>query len=204
MVQADFSDVSAVRSAVEAYQQSHEEKPIHLLVNNTGGPKPGALAEATTEQFVDTISQHLLVSHTLVQLLLPAMKAEQYGRIINVISTSVKQPIPNLGVSNTTRGAMASWAKTLAMEVAAFGITVNNILPGYIATGRLTSLTESIAARQGQTIEAVRHDMLATIPAGRFGEPMEAGYLAAFLASPMASYITGTSIALDGGRTTAL
>lgn len=104
-------------------------------MNNTGGPKPGAIVDATTEQFLDTMTQHLFVSHTLVQLLLPSMKIEQYGRIINVISTSVKQPIPNLGVSNTTRGAMASCAKTLATEIAPFGITVNNILPGYIATG---------------------------------------------------------------------
>lgn len=201
---ADFSDINAVQDTLQDYMAHHPDNPIHILVNNTGGPKPGAIVDATTEQFMDTITQHVLVSHTLVQVLLPAMKTEQYGRIINVISTSVKQPIPNLGVSNTTRGAMASWAKTLAMEVAYFGITVNNILPGYIATGRLASLTESIATRQEQTIESVQHAMLATIPAGRFGEPIEAGYLAAFLASPMASYITGTSIALDGGRTTAL
>jgi 3-oxoacyl-[acyl-carrier protein] reductase len=132
------------------------------------------------------------------------MKAAQFGRIINIISTSVKQPIPNLGVSNTTRGAVSSWAKTLSFEVAKFGITVNNILPGFMTTSRLSGLVQNIATTQQTTTEKVQSEMLATVPAVRFGSPDELANLAIFLASPLAGYINGTSIAVDGGRTTAL
>lgn len=201
---ADFGRFEDVEKALTTFLAKEQNPTIHILVNNTGGPAPGRIAEATSEQFAATFSQHILVSQMLVQQLLSGMKQAQYGRVINIISTSVKQPIPNLGVSNTIRGAMASWAKTLSMEVAADGITVNNILPGFIKTGRLDSLTTTTAKNQGKSAEEVATSMLQTIPAGRFGEPEELGNLATFLASPLAAYITGTSIAVDGGRTSAL
>jgi 3-oxoacyl-[acyl-carrier protein] reductase len=201
---ADFSKRDDVEHALRTFLDVQGNPPIHVLVNNTGGPPPGAILEASSSAFMDALSQHLLVNQLLVQMLVPAMKAERYGRIINIISTSVKQPIPNLGVSNTTRGAVNSWAKTLSFELAPFGITVNNLLPGYISTGRLESLASSIAQRGGKAVGEVEAEMLTTIPAGRFGAPSELGYIAAFLASPLAAYITGTSLAVDGGRTTAL
>lgn len=199
---ADFSDPSNVQSAVGAYCQSHA--PFHILINNTGGPPPGTIHEATSEAILAALSQHLLCNHYLVQLLLPAMQTAQFGRIINIISTSVKQPIPNLGVSNTTRGAVSSWAKTLSFEVAKFGITVNNILPGFITTARLDAVLDNTSQRQQISRDQVDEAMIATVPAGRFGSPEELANLAVFLASPLAGYINGTSIAVDGGRTTAL
>lgn len=200
---ADFSVPQTVHDAVHRFLESHGTG-FHILINNTGGPPPGAITEASADAFVQTFSQHLVCNQLLVQLLLPFMQHEQYGRIVNIISTSVKQPIANLGVSNTVRGAVASWAKTLSFEVAQFGITVNNILPGYITTGRLTSLVERNAERLSKAKNDVEAGMKAEIPAKRFGAPEEIAHLAAFLASPLASYITGTSIAVDGGRTTAL
>jgi len=201
---ADFSRYEDVEHALKAFLETQGQPTIHLLVNNTGGPPPGAIVEAQAEAFVQAFSQHLLVSQRLVQHLLPAMKREGYGRVINIVSTSVKQPIANLGVSNTIRGAVSSWAKTLSFEVASFGITVNNILPGYVKTGRLESLIASIAHNTGRSTSEIESEMIQTIPAGRFAEPSELASLAAFLASPLASYINGTSIAVDGGRTTAL
>jgi 3-oxoacyl-[acyl-carrier protein] reductase len=200
---ADFSHHEEVEHAVRDYL-AVSQKPIHILVNNTGGPAPGSVTEASGEDFVRAFVQHIVVNQTLTQLLLPQMKQEGYGRIINIVSTSVKQPIPNLGVSNTIRGAVASWAKTVSFEVARYGITINNILPGFIKTARLEALAHSIANAQHKEVHHVEQDMLQTIPAGRFGEASELGQLAAFLASPLAAYITGTSIAIDGGRTTAL
>ena len=147
---------------------------------------------------------HLFVSHQLMQAALPVMKKKGYGRFINVISTSVKIPIPGLGVSNTVRGAMASWSKTLSMEVGPFGITVNNILPGFIDTDRLGGLIQTLSEKQGISKEAVTKNMISTIPAGRFGKPEEIGSLAAFLASDSGAYINGVSIPVDGGKTGAL
>jgi 3-oxoacyl-[acyl-carrier protein] reductase len=201
---ADFSRTQDVEQALEAFLAKEGNPPIHILVNNTGGPTPGPIAAASAESFLAAFSQHILVSQMLVQRLLAGMKQEHYGRIINVISTSVKQPIPNLGVSNTTRGAMASWAKTLSFELAPDGITVNNILPGLTKTGRLDALAENMAKGQNKSIAEIETALLQTIPAGRFGEPHEIAHLAVFLASPLAAYITGTSIAIDGGRTSAL
>ncbi len=201
---ADFSRLHDVEQAVASFLDINNNTPIHIVVNNTGGPAPGQITDASVESFLDALSQHLLVSQMLMRQLLPCMRQEQYGRIINIISTSVKQPIPNLGVSNTTRAAMASWAKTLSFEVASDGITVNNILPGYIKTGRLDSLATNMAKGQNKSVQDVETAMIQTVPAGRFGEPKEIAHLATFLASPLAAYITGTSIAVDGGKTTAL
>lgn len=199
---ADFASPDSLRTGLASYL---EQYPVnHILINNTGGPAPGPIVDAQPEQFVDAFSRHLLCNHLLAQAVLPGMKEVQYGRIINVISTSVKQPLPNLGVSNTVRAAVAGWAKTLSREVAQFGITVNNLLPGATKTGRLEAIVERNAEKQAKSIEEVEKEMVHEIPAGRFGEPEELAYAAVFLASPFAAYITGVSIQVDGGRTGAL
>lgn len=195
---ADFQHTDQVKETATALAAAGT---IHILVNNTGGPAPGQIQHAAADQFLNAFQQHLINNQQLVQALLPGMKADGYGRIINVISTSVKMPIPNLGVSNTIRAATAGWAKTLSMEVAADGITVNNILPGFIKTGRLESLINSNAATQKISPEELAAQMEKQIPAQRFGETKEIAALAAFLASPAASYINGTSIPVDGGKT---
>ena len=174
---------------------------IHILVNNTGGPAAGPAHNATSEAFIAAFNQHLICNHIVSGLVLPAMKEAHYGRIINIISTSVKIPLKGLGVSNTIRGAVASWAKTMANELGIFGITVNNVLPGATATGRLSSIIENKAAKTGAEKDEVTKEMLTEIPAGRFGLPEEIASMVAFLASPAAAYVNGTSIPVDGGRT---
>jgi 3-oxoacyl-[acyl-carrier protein] reductase len=170
-------------------------------VNNTGGPPAGAIVEAKPEAFLAAFNQHLICNQMLASVVLDSMKKEGYGRIINVVSTSVKIPLKGLGVSNTIRGAVASWAKTWANETASFGITVNNVLPGATSTGRLSSIINNKASKANLSLDAVEEEMLAEIPAKRFGKPEEIAYLISFLASPAAAYITGTSIPVDGGRT---
>ena len=181
-----------------------EQHPVEIIINNTGGPAPGPITEAKIENFQSALNMHLFASHQIMQTALPHMKSIGYGRFINVISTSVRIPISGLGVSNTTRGAMASWAKTLSNEVAPFGITVNNILPGAVSTTRLDAIIESAATKKGISVDEAADAMRLTIPAGRFGRPEELGDLACFLASEKASYITGVSIPVDGGRTGSL
>lgn len=195
---ADASKPEQVRAAVE--RVIDPARPIHILVNNTGGPPPGPAIEGTLDQFRAAFEMHLVNNQILTQLLVPGMKAARFGRVINIISTSVKQPIPNLGVSNTIRAAVASWAKTLAAELGPFGITVNNVLPGYTQTERLTGLVKGRAAKSGQSEEAVEAEILATIPVGRFGQAHELGAAVAFLASPAASYVNGINLPVDGGR----
>ncbi|WP_162053955.1 SDR family oxidoreductase [Pontibacter pamirensis] len=196
---ADFSNPDEVYLQIKAYVQELDE--IHILVNNTGGPPGGLITEAKPEEFLKAFNMHLINNHQLVQAVVPLMKKAGYGRIINIISTSVKEPIPGLGVSNTTRGAVASWAKTMANELGQFGITVNNVLPGSTKTGRIWSLVESRAEKSGRSKEAVQEEMEAAIPARRFAEPEEVAAAAAFLATPAAAYINGISLAVDGGRT---
>ncbi len=198
----DFSNPEELRSAINQYAK--EKGPIHILVNNTGGPPGGPITEAKTEEFVQAFSNHLLCNHILVQALLPGMKNEKYGRVINIISTSVKIPLKGLGVSNTIRAAVANWSKTLANELGGFGITVNNVLPGATATGRLKSLVESKSQKTGKSIDDVEQEMLKEIPAGRFADPAEVANAVAFLASPAAAYINGVNIPVDGGRTASL
>lgn len=198
---ADTNHPDKLKTTVESYLKN---KTIHILVNNTGGPNAGEILNAKPEEFLQAMTNHLLCNHILAQAVVPKMKEANYGRIINVISTSVKQPIKGLGVSNTTRGAVASWAKTLANELGQFGITVNNILPGSTNTQRIVDLMENKAKRTGKTVEEVKKEMIAEIPMGRFGEPAEIAEVAAFLATPAASYINGVSIAVDGGRTSSL
>lgn len=174
---------------------------VHILINNTGGPAGGPIKDATTEAFAAAFQQHLICNHLLTQAVVPGMRDAGYGRIINIISTSVKAPIPGLGVSNTTRWAVASWAKTLAGELAPYGITVNNVLPGNTDTTRLRSLIGSVAQQRQVSEEAVTKERLAEIPMGRFGTAAEIAAMAAFLATPAAAYVTGTSTAVDGGKT---
>jgi 3-oxoacyl-[acyl-carrier protein] reductase len=177
------------------------ENTIHILVNNTGGPPPGQAIDAGPDAFIQAFSNHLICNQILVQALVPGMKKEHFGRIINIISTSVKAPIKGLGVSNTIRGAVANWAKTLSFELAPFGITVNNVLPGASMTGRLESIIKTKAEKSGRTYEEVKQEMIAEIPAGRISEPHEVAAAVAFLASPAAGYINGINIPVDGGRT---
>lgn len=194
----DFSNPDELRSGINDYVKNN--RPVHILLNNTGGPAPGAIFEAETSEFEQAFSKHIVCNQILVQALVPGMKSEKYGRIINIISSSVKQPIPGLGVSNTIRGAVASWAKTLAGELAPHGITVNNILPGYISTNRLKSLFESKAAKAGKSVQQIESENIDKIPANRLGNAEEIAYAVAFLASPFSAYITGVSLPVDGGR----
>ena len=197
-LQADFTDSADLRKRVRGLTAS---KDIHILVNNTGGPASGPLPNATVDQLQQAFHNHLLCNHLLVQAVLPGMRRAGYGRIINVISTSVKTPLPNLGVSNTVRAAVANWAKTMATELAPEGITVNNVLPGATLTDRLQEIVANQAQAKGLTPEQVMEHMRREIPQGRFGDPQEIGAAVAFLASPAAAYITGTNLTVDGGRT---
>ena len=194
---ADLDDRAALEERVRAHLAAHG--PVHVLVNNAAGPGPGPLLEARAEDFLATFSRHLLAPHLLVQLLVPGMKQAGYGRIVNVISTSVREPIPNLGVSNTVRAAVAGWAKTLSRELPP-GVTINSVLPGFVETGRLASLAETLAAKQGKRPEDVRASWVGMVPEGRLGRPEELGAVIAFLASPAAAYVRGQCLAVDGGR----
>ena len=200
LLAVDVGDTDGLAGALAALLA---EGPVHVLVNNTGGPPGGPLHGADAGAFLDAFRNHLLANQALVQACLPGMRAAGYGRVINVVSTSVKEPIAGLGVSNTIRGAVASWAKTLAGELAADGITVNNVLPGFTRTGRLASLITG-RATGGRTEDEVAASMLAQVPAGRFAEPEEVAAAIAFLASPAAGYINGINLPVDGGRTRSL
>ncbi len=199
---ADFSDPEGLESMMQQHLQDHG--PAHILINNTGGPPGGPALEAGTEEYRKAFTQHLICNQVLARTLVPSMKTEGYGRIINVISTSVKQPIPGLGVSNTIRGAVANWAKTLAGELGPHNITVNNVLPGPTNTQRLSSLLEKKAENSGKPLKEVTEQMMATVPLRRAGEPEETASAIAFLASPAASYINGINVPVDGGRTSCL
>lgn len=198
---ADFTQRSDLHSKVSALLS---EKPVHILVNNTGGPASGPILDAPLSAFEEAFHNHLLVNQMLAQLVVPGMIREGYGRIINVISTSVKAPLDDLGVSNTVRAAVANWAKTLANELGRHGITVNNVLPGLTDTDRLRELIEKKAAASGAAFDAVANAMRMSVPAQRFAEPEEVAAAAAFLATPAAAYINGTHITVDGGRTRSL
>ncbi len=177
---------------------------FHILINNTGGPAGGPVFNATLDQFDSAFTQHLKCNHVLVQAVVPGMKEDHFGRIINIISTSVKQPLAGLGVSNTIRGAVANWSKTLAGELGAYGITVNNVLPGATATERLSEIINNKATKTGKSFDEVSASMKAQVPANRFAQPEEIANAVAFLASEAASYINGINVPVDGGRTKSL
>jgi len=200
-IAADTADLDGLRSQVEALCAG---KPVHILVNNTGGPPPGTVRGAEIAAFEAAYRQHLLANHVLAETVLPGMERAGYGRIVNVISTSVKEPLRGLGVSNTTRWAVASWSKTLATEVAAKGITVNNVLPGSTETPRIEQIIRTTMQKTGEDRETVYAKMAAEIPMGRFARPEETAAAIAFLCSPAASYITGINLPVDGGRTRSL
>lgn len=195
----DFNRPEQLRETLAA--QIGAGRVWHILINNTGGPAAGPLMQATPEAFLAAYSQHLICNHLLALALVPGMQAANWGRIVNVISTSVKAPLENLGVSNTTRGAVANWAKTLANELGPFGITVNNVLPGFTATERLQEIIRNKIEETGQDEATVRAGMARAVPLRRIAEPEEVAAAVVFLASPAASYITGINIPVDGGRT---
>ena len=197
----DFTQPEDLRRKLQAYSQ---EFKAHILINNTGGPSGGPANAAHTDEYIQAFTNHLICNQILVQNLMEGMKSEGYGRIINIISTSVKQPLNGLGVSNTIRGAVANWAKTLSNELGAFNITVNNVLPGATNTVRLKSIVENKAAKTGQTKEAVLEAMKNQVPMKRIAEAQEVANAIAFLASPAASYINGINVPVDGGRTACL
>jgi 3-oxoacyl-[acyl-carrier protein] reductase len=198
---ADFQHPHEVKEKAEAFAK---ENTAHILVNNTGGPNGGPIVKADIEEFRIAFNNHLICNHILVQAFLEGMKKEKYGRIINIISTSVKIPLKNLGVSNTIRAAVANWSKTMSNELAPFGITVNNVLPGATNTQRLKSIIENKSAKTGESMEELSKEMMKEIPLGRFADPAEIAAAVAFLASPAASYITGINVPVDGGRTGSL
>lgn len=199
---ADFSNPSELAEKLDQYVSKGGD--CHILLNNTGGPKGGPIIDADISEFQNTFTQHLICNHILVQKLVPLMKKNGYGRIINVISTSVKQPLPNLGVSNTIRGAVASWSKTLAMELGQFNITVNNVLPGATNTIRLQGIAEAKSEKTNETIDEIFKEMASESPMGRIAQPEEVANAIVFLASPAASYINGINVPVDGGRTKSL
>ncbi|MEM9304328.1 MAG: SDR family oxidoreductase [Pseudomonadota bacterium] len=193
----DYDDPDAVVAAVQAHLA---DGPINILVNNTGGPPGGEIIDAQGEAFEAGFRRHVLVGQRLVQLLTSGMIEARYGRIINIVSTSVREPIPGLGVSNTIRAAVAGWAKTLATELGPHEITINNVLPGFTDTERLEQIIAARAAKAGVEEADVAAAMRGSIPFGRFADATEVANLLGFLASPAASYVSGQSIAADGGR----
>lgn len=198
-IAVDFSNPDELKKLVEMYIE--RQGTVNILVNNTGGPPAGAINTAGVNEFTNAFNQHLVCNHILAQACLDGMKKSGYGRIINIISTSVKLPLKGLGVSNTIRAAVANWSKTLSLEVAQFGITVNNVLPGATNTVRLTGIIENKSNKTGIALDEIRKEMLHEIPAGRFGEAYEIANAVAFLASPAAAYINGINVPVDGGRT---
>lgn len=198
----DFSEPDKLKNLMEAYMQRNT--PIHILVNNTGGPPSGPIVNAKNEEFLSAFNSHLLCNHVMVQACMEGMKNAGYGRVINIISTSVKAPLPNLGVSNTIRAAVGNWAKTMANELGKFNITVNNVLPGATNTQRLKTIITNKASKNHLEVNAVESEMLHEIPMARFAEASEIANAVAFLASPAASYINGINLPVDGGRTASL
>jgi 3-oxoacyl-[acyl-carrier protein] reductase len=198
MLVADVAQTDALRASIQALAR---DRPVHILVNNTGGPPGGSAHEADIAAYLDAFNKHLIANQTLVQAVVPGMQAAHWGRIVNVVSTSVKEPIAGLGVSNTVRGAVASWAKTLSRELAPMGITVNSVLPGYTETGRIDQIVRDRINATGKSEDDILATMRAGVPAGRFATPAETGGVIAFLCSPAGSYVTGQVLHVNGGLT---
>ena len=197
VVAADDANTQALGEALAALAG---EAPVHILINNSGGPPGGRAIDADPQAFIDAYTQHLIANQMAVQAVVPGMRAANWGRIVNVISTSVREPIANLGVSNTVRGAVAGWAKTLSRELAPFGITVNNVLPGFTETARIAQIVDKQMRASGKSEAAVREEMAALVPVGRFAQAHELGGVIAFLCTPAAAYVNGVSLPVDGGR----
>ena len=195
----DLSDTEKLKEEVNLLKGTY-----HILINNTGGPAGGPITDAKIDSFEDAFRMHLVNNQILVQKVIEGMKKEGFGRVINIISTSVKAPIPGLGVSNTIRAAVANWAKTLSIELGSYGITVNNVLPGFTNTNRLKSLIEKKSSILGKSKIEVENEMKKSVPLNRFGESSEVANAAIFLSSPAASYINGINLPVDGGRTSSL
>lgn len=199
---ADFDDPNELKNKITEFVDNNP--PIHILINNSGGPKPGPIINSNIQDFTNAFNRHLICNHILVQALVPNMKEAKFGRIINITSTSVKQPIKGLGISNTIRGAVANWAKTLSFELGEYGITVNNILPGYTDTKRLQEIFLDKSKKSNFDIESIISDAHSQIPLGRFADPKETAKAICFLASEDASYINGINLPVDGGRLSTL
>jgi 3-oxoacyl-[acyl-carrier protein] reductase len=199
---ADFSEPQKLKELVEQFIQ--RSGFVNILVNNTGGPAAGPIVNAKVDEFLSAFNNHLVCNHLLTQACIEGMKQSGYGRVINIISTSVKQALPNLGVSNTIRAAVGNWAKTMANELGKFGITVNNVLPGATATQRLSNIIDNKALKTNTNNDDVKKEMLQEIPLGRFADASEVAGAVAFLASPAAAYINGINLPVDGGRTSSL
>ena len=200
---ADFSNPSELQKVIEGFV-NHFDRAIHILVNNTGGPAGGLIKDANPAEFINTFQQHLICNHILAQAIIPGMIKDGFGRIINVISTSVKQPLNGLGVSNTIRGAVANWSKTLANELGEYNITVNNVLPGATNTSRLSDIANSKASKTNKSVDEIFQTMAMQVPMQRIAEPQEVAMAIAFLASNEANYINGINLPVDGGRTKSL
>jgi 3-oxoacyl-[acyl-carrier protein] reductase len=200
---ADLSNPVEVRRTVADWL-TRSGTSIHVLINNTGGPPQGCAIDASPEALMAAFQSHVVSAQVLAQLLVPGMKAAGYGRIINITSTSVKSPIPNLAISNIVRPAVAAWGKCLATELGPFGITVNNVLPGYTRTERLAEILKARAVKAGITQADALAEIAAGTPARRAGEPEEVAAVVAFLASPAAAYVNGINLPVDGGRLSTL
>jgi len=198
----DYSNSENLKLVAQNIVEKHGS--IDILINNTGGPKAGPANNAELSEFLSAFQQHLIGNHIMMQAVKEGMIKNNFGRIINIISTSVKQPIPGLGVSNTIRGAVANWSKTLSLELAPFGITVNNVLPGATATQRLSEIINNKANKQSVELSHVEEEMKNEIPAARFAQPEEIANAVVFLASDQAAYINGINLPVDGGRTASL
>ena len=199
---ADFDNPIELKNKIEDYINNNLS--IDILINNSGGPKPGPIIDAKIDDFINAFNRHLICNHILVQALVPNMKKNNFGRIINITSTSEKQPIKGLGISNAIRGAVANWAKTLSFELGKFGITVNNILPGYTDTQRLQEIFLTKSKKNNFDLETIISDAHSQIPLGRFADPKETAKVICFLASEDASYINGINLPVDGGRLSTL
>ncbi|MEO6721701.1 MAG: SDR family oxidoreductase [Ferruginibacter sp.] len=192
----DFTDLEKFKSIVATYFQNHQ---IDILINNTNGPSAGGALDKNVDDYQQAFDLLFKTTVFLTMEAIPGMRNRNYGRIINLASISVKEPLQNLVLSNSIRSAVVTWAKTLSLELAVSGITVNNILTGYFDTERLNEIYGTQATSKGINVEEYKNMMKTNIPARRFGEPAEFGYLVAFLASANAAYITGANIPIDGG-----
>lgn len=200
---ADYSNTKSLIQNLNAFENEHKILP-NIIINNTGGPPGGPAYKASSKEYISAFTQHLIANHTIMQWCVNHLIDNCWGRIINIISTSVKQPLNGLGVSNTVRGAVANWSKTLANELGAFNITVNNILPGATETDRLEQIIQNKMNKSNLDKEVIETQMKSSIPLGRFGKPEELASAIVYLCSEGANYISGTNIVVDGGRTSSL